>query len=559
MKLSNTKAKSSKKIFPGNYDRKKSASISACILRFRIPVFVLIILACLSLQPAVAGSNTEQVNATIVADLQQTAGEDLLSLVDTDIYEGYDENTTPYFNVIWSPDGDQMLIQTSVFLHIIGGGDFGSARVYALYIAEADGSNLKRVSWGESKSSEGKVIRSPVWSYSGDYFAYVEESTGGMYRVTSSRLVIMSNDLQPVHKIDQDIDVSGALSEMPVNFKWSSVEDKIITFTPGNLVVYDLEENTNFSLGIGDNYFEISDVALSGDGSKLVFSMAEENYTKFREEMFLADIENRVLHQIYSVEDAHFYSVKWSPDSKKLVFIQNSHSEEDGTLCNGVYLKDVDAGTPVKIPVLDYGVIEEWYPDSERLLAIKSSVDSYELFSLSINGYIDNLFTGDSSLDAVVSENGCVLAICRNLDPDVPSYPRMYNLTLLSAQDQMEIDNVSYYSLEGNNLIFVSDAKISYLNTATNEKWSVPSPIEYPETIGLNPSGHSIAVDSYILKLQGFEDQAATSTGNNTYSSVPDEVDVTNESNKQSETGDDNIASSFNERIGTLWKWLQGN
>ena len=526
--------------------------IKSPTLRFGINLLTLVALTYISLNLAVAGSNPEQVNATIVADLQQTVGEDLFSLVDGDVYEGYDENTTPYFNVIWSPDGDQMLIQTSVFLHIIGGGDFGSARVHALYIADADGSDLKCVVWGESKSSEGLVIRSPLWSPSGNYFAYVEESTGGMYRVTSSQLVIMSNELQPVHRIDQDLDVSGSISEMPVNYKWSPVEDKIITFIPGNLVVFNLEDNTNFSLDIGDNYFKIKDVTLSGDGSKLVFSMLEDDYTKIHKEMFLVDIENRDIDQIYSVEGADFYYVKWSPDSKKLAFTLNNITEGDGTIVYVLSFSDMIGEKPAIMPLLDYGSIEAWYPDSERLLVSNVSSKMHELLTVSINGEIDKLFRVDSDFDTILSESGCVLVVRRTLDRDVPS--RMYNLTLLSGQDQMEIDNVYYYSLEGNDLIFVSDSKISYFNTATNEAWSIPTPIAYPETISLNPSGHSMAVDGYIMKLQGFEKQAVTSVGNDTYGSVPDEEDVISEMNEQVETGNNGSISSFiNEKVDAFF------
>lgn len=561
MKLSNTKAKSSKKIFPGNYDRKKSASISACILRFRVPVFILIILACVSFQPAVASSNTEQVNATIVTDLQQTAGKDLFSLVDTDVYEGYDENTTPYFNVIWSPDGDQMLIQTSVFLHIIGGGDFGSARVYALYIADADGSDLKRIVCGESTSSEGLVIRSPVWSPSGDYFAYVEESTGGMHRVTSSQLVIMSNDLQPVHKIDQDLDVSGSLSEMPVNYKWSPVEDKITTFTPGNVVVYNLEDNTNFSLGIDANYFEIRDVALSGDGSKLVFSMVEENYTRFHEEIIVVDIENRIFDRIYSADSVGMYAAKWSPDSKKLIFYEISGSEKNGTLRYDVYVKDVDAETPVKITSFYSGSsgIRQWYPDSERLLAEIGSDKTHELISLSINGEIDKLFTGGSSLDGMVSESGYVLATKEDSHSGVSPYFKTQDIVLLDSPYQLEIEDVPYYRLEDDNLILVRNSNVSVVNVSTNDTWYVSMPAMNNGRISLHPSGRFIAIDNLIMELQGREDRAVTSIVNDTYGSVPDEVDDTDEISERSEMGTDaNNSFPFSEKIGTLWEWLQG-
>nr|WP_321497349.1 hypothetical protein [uncultured Methanolobus sp.] len=453
MKLSYTKAKTSIKIFPGNYDRKKSASISACILRFSIPAFVLIILACISLQPAVASSNLEQVNATIIADLQQTAGEDLFSLVDTDIYEGYDANTTPYFNVIWSPDGDQMLIQTSVFLHIIGGGDFGSGTVQALYIADSDGSNLKRVAWGVSKSSDGLIIRSPVWSYSGDYFAYVEESTGGMYRVTSSQLVIMSNDLQSVHRIVQDLDISGIVTELPFSFKWSPVDDKIITFASGNVVVYEPHMNTSFSFDIANDYFEIDDIGLSEDGTKFSFSIAMSK----NEEIIVVDIENRILDKIYSAHNVGMYGAKWSPDSNKLVFYEISGSEKNGTLRYDVYVKDVDAETPVKITSFYSGSsgIRQWYPDSERLLAEIGSDNTHELISLSINGEIDKLFTGDSSLDGMISKSGYVLATKGDSYSSLSPYFKTQDLVLLDSPYQLKIEDVPYYKLEDDNLILV--------------------------------------------------------------------------------------------------------
>jgi hypothetical protein len=564
MKLSNTKAKSSKTIFPGNYDRKKSASISACILRFRIPVFVLIILACVSFQPAVAGSNTEQVNATIIADLQQTAGEDLFSLVDTDVYEGYDENTTPYFNVIWSPDGYQMLIEASVFLHIKGGGDFGSATVKALYIANASGSQVKRVVWGESSSSRGKSIRSPAWSQSGDYFAYVEKSTGGMYRETSSQLVIMSSNLQHVHKIDQELEISGIVTELPFSFKWSPTEDKIITFTPGNVVVYEPYINTSFTFDIGDDYFDIDDTGLSGDGKKFSFSLSmitDEEPATMNEEIIVVDIENRILEKIYSAHNVGMYGAKWSPDSKKLVFYEISGSEKNGTLRYDVYVKDVDTETPVKITSFYSGSsgIRQWYPDSERLLAEIGSDNTHELISLSINGEIDKLFTGGSSLDGMVSESGYVLAIKGDSHSNVPPYFKTQDLVLLDSPYQLEIEDVPYYRLEGDKLILVRNSNVSVVNVSTNDTWYVSIPAMSHGVISLHPSGRLIAIDNSIMELQGFEDQAVTSIVNDTLSSVPDEVNVTNEISEQSETVTDaNISSSFSERIGTLWNWLQG-
>jgi hypothetical protein len=77
--------------------------------------------------------------------------------------------------------------------------------------------------------------------------------------------------------------------------------------------------------------------------------------------------------------------------------------------------------------------------------------------------------------------------------------------------------------------------------------------------ISLHPSGRFIAIDNSIMELQGREDQAVTSIVNDTYGSVPDEVDDTDEISEQSEMGTDaNNSFPFSEKIGTLWEWLQG-
>jgi Tol biopolymer transport system component len=533
--------------------------IKSPTLRFGINLLILVSLTCISLHLAVAGSNPEQVNATIIADLNQTVGEDLLSLVDTDVYEG---GNTPFFNVIWSPDGDQMLIQTSVFLHIIGGGDFGSGTVQALYLANADGSDLKRVAWGESNSSNGKNIRSPVWSQSGDYFAYVEESTVRMYKKKSSQLTIMSNDLEPIHKIDQDINISGVLTDpvmVPFTFKWSPTEDKIITFTPGNVVVYEPYINTSFTFDIGNDYFDIDDIGLSEDGKKFSFSLSmitDEELATMNEEIIVVDIENRILERIYSAHNVGMYGAKWSPDSNKLVFYEISGSEKNSTLRYDVYVKNVDTDTPVKVTSFYSGSsgIRQWYPDSERLLAEIGSDNSHELISLSINGDIDKLFTGDSSLDGMVSKSGYVLATKGDSYSSLSPYFKTQDLVLLDAPYQLEIEDVPYYRLEDDDLILVKNSNVSVVNISTNDTCYVSIPAMSHGIISLNPSGHSMAVDGYIMELQGFEKQAVTSVGNDTYGSVPDEEDVISEMNEQVETGNNGSISSFiNEKVDAFF------
>jgi Tol biopolymer transport system component len=531
--------------------------IKSSTLRFGLNLLILVAITCISLHPAVASSNPEQVNATIIADLNQTAGEDLLSLVNTDVYEG---GNPPFFNVIWSPDGDQMLIEAYVYRHIKGGGDFGSATVKALYIANASGSQIKRVVWGESSS--GRSIMSPVWSHSGDYFAYVEKSTGGMYGETSSQLVVMSNDLRYIHKIDQELAISGVLTDpfmVPFTFKWSPTEDKIITFTPGNVVVYEPYINTSFTFDIGNDYFDIDDIGLSEDGKKFSFSLSmitDEELATMNEEIIVVDIENRILERIYSAHNVGMYGAKWSPDSNKLVFYEISGSEKNSTLRYDVYVKNVDTDTPVKVTSFYSGSsgIRQWYPDSERLLAEIGSDNSHELISLSINGDIDKLFTGDSSLDGMVSKSGYVLATKGDSYSSLSPYFKTQDLVLLDAPYQLEIEDVPYYRLEDDDLILVKNSNVSVVNISTNDTCYVSIPAMSHGVISLHPSGRFIAIDSYIMELQGFEKQAVTSVGNDTYGSVPDEEDVISEMNEQVETGNnDSISSFINEKVDAFF------
>jgi Tol biopolymer transport system component len=531
--------------------------IKSSTLRFGLNLLILVAITCISLHPAVASSNPEQVNATIIADLNQTAGEDLLSLVNTDVYEG---DNPPFFNVIWSPDGDQMLIEAYVYRHIKGGGDFGSATVKALYIANASGSQIKRVVWGESSS--GRSIMSPVWSHSGDYFAYVEKSTGGMYGETSSQLVVMSNDLRYIHKIDQELAISGVLTDpfmVPFTFKWSPTEDKIITFTPGNVVVYEPYINTSFTFDIGNDYFDIDDIGLSEDGKKFSFSLSmitDEELATMNEEIIVVDIENRILERIYSAHNVGMYGAKWSPDSNKLVFYEISGSEKNSTLRYDVYVKNVDTDTPVKVTSFYSGSsgIRQWYPDSERLLAEIGSDNSHELISLSINGDIDKLFTGDSSLDGMVSKSGYVLATKGDSYSSLSPYFKTQDLVLLDAPYQLEIEDVPYYRLEDDDLILVKNSNVSVVNISTNDTCYVSIPAMSHGVISLHPSGRFIAIDSYIMELQGFEKQAVTSVGNDTYGSVPDEEDVISEMNEQVETGNnDSISSFINEKVDAFF------
>ncbi|MDY0386206.1 MAG: hypothetical protein RBT65_03575 [Methanolobus sp.] len=94
MKLHSTKISSANKTFSlWNVIRAILNSTHASILEVKIPIQILIALLCIFSLPATASDSIKQMNATIVSDLNQTVGKDILSLVDTDSLE---TNANPF-------------------------------------------------------------------------------------------------------------------------------------------------------------------------------------------------------------------------------------------------------------------------------------------------------------------------------------------------------------------------------------------------------------------------------------------------------------------------------
>ena len=475
------------------------------MLKRQITLILMFIgLICISFQPVSASGSLKQMNVTVVSDLNQTVGKDIISLVDTNRLD-IGKNTV--FEILWSPDGSHMLIDVFIDAYPKGKPQLGG--VYALYVANADGSGITRIARAEAtSSSSGRTITTPVWSRTGDYFAYVELLKGSMHKIKSAHLYIMSNNLKLIQKVELENELS--------IFAWSPNGDKIAALVPEKIIIYDLDEKIDFSFSIPVDYTKIEDLAWSPDGKKIVF-------VKDHHDVITLDVEKRELNQIFSAERIGSYDAQWSPDSKKLIFYEIKGSDERGDLSYDAYVMDEYVEKPIKIISFNLGSrVVQWYPDSERLLVRIYSDDSYALYSLSITGEMKKLIESDVNIDGMVTPNGYISATSPNPRSKIPPYIRTYDLFLLNESDKLTIENVTYYTWKDRDVLFVKDNKISIFNTSTHDTWeiSLPVPSMNSVRISLDPSGHFIAVENNIIDLRGRSNHIHTDAENNTNSTI---------------------------------------
>ncbi|MCQ1537198.1 hypothetical protein FTO70_16255 [Methanosarcina sp. KYL-1] len=466
-----------------------------------------IALVCISFQPVSASGNLKQMNVSVVSDLNQTAGRDLISLVDTN---RLDIESEPVFDIVWSPGGSQILIDGFVSVYPKGKTEL-DGWVDALYVANADGSGITRIAWAEFTSiSGGKTITSPVWSQSGNYFAYVELVKGKWYEVISASLFVMSNDLNFVQNVKLDPKMIELESDLS-NFKWSPKENKFAALVPGKIVIYDLDEKNELNFSIVGDDIEITDMEWSPDGKKIVF-------LKNGQEVVTLDIESGEFNQIHSAEYVGMYGEKWSPDSKRLIFYEIKTSEKVDDVSYGIYVADEDLEKPVKITTFSSGSsrVIQWYPDSEKILVKKCSDDSCALYSLSITGEMKKLIKKDKIIDGMVAPNGYISVTSINPNSTTPPYIRTYDLFLFNESDTLTIENVPYYTWKDTDVLFATDYRISVLNTSTHDTWEILLPMKKFERFSSDPSGDFIAIDNTIFGIdeQGTHSQAIV--GNHT-------------------------------------------
>lgn len=487
-----------------------------------------IALVCISFQPVSASGSLKQTNVSVVSDLNQTVGKDIMSLVDTN---RLDIGNKPVFDIIWSPDGSHMLIDVFVSAYPKGKPQLGG--VDALYAANADGSGITCLARSEMTSSNGgKTITSPVWSQSGDYFAYMELVEGSGYRIKSASLFFMSKDLNLIQKVELDSKMIGLETGLS-NFKWSPKENKMALLVSGKIIIYDLDEKNDFNFSIPGDNVEITDMEWSPDGKKIVFS-------KNSHDIITLDLEKKALNQVYSAEHVGMYGEKWSTDSKKLIFYEIKTSEKVDDVSYDIYVADEDLEKPVKITTFTSGSsrVIQWYPDSERILVKKCSDDSCALYSLSITGKMKKIIEKDRDIDGMVASNGYISAVSLNPNSTTPPYTKTYDLFLHNESDELTIENVSYYWWEGTDVLFATDYKLSVLNTSTHDTWDIPLPLKNFDRFSLDPSGHFIAVDNIIFEIHEQGTHTQISAENYTNSTASETAIIKKDMPKNSKIDD---------------------
>jgi Tol biopolymer transport system component len=326
----------------------------------------------------------------------------------------------------------------------------------------------------------------------------------------------MSNDLDLIQKVELDSKMIGLETGLS-NFKWSPKENKIALLVSGKIIIYDLDEKDNFNFSIPGDNVEIADMEWSPDGKKIVVS-------KNSHDIIILDIEKRTLNQVYSAKQVGMYGEKWSTDSKRLIFYEIKTSEIEDDVSYDVYVMDEDVEKPIKVVTLNSGSsnVIQWYPDSERILVKKCSDDSCVLYSLSITGEMKKLIEKDRDINGMMEPNGYISAVSLNPNSTIPPYTKTYDLFLYNESDRLTIENVSYYSWEGTDVLFVKDHKLSVLNTSTHDTWNITLPSKDFDRLSLDPSNHFIAVDNIILGINGQDTHTQTSAGNYTNSTAPE-------------------------------------
>ena len=305
-------------------------------------------------------------------------------------------------------------------------------------------------------------------------------------------------------------------------FTWSPEEDKIAVLEPVKIFIRDLDGKTNFSMPV--DYTTIEELAWSPDGEKIAF-------VKDNSDIFILDIEKRELNKIFSAERVGTYSARWSPDSKKLIFYEIKGSERD-KVSYDVYVVDGDVK---KLIILGMGSrVEQWYPDSERVLVKMKTGDSCALQSLSMTGEMEKLIETEEDIDGMVSPSGFISAIGLNPGSKIPPYVKTYDLFLLDDSDKLTIENVTYYMWKDTDVLFVKDDKISILNVTTQDVWNVSVPAKNFTEVNWDPSGRFIAAEGYIIELHAYNNHIRTDAGNNINSTVYEVMTIKNQMDEQS-------------------------
>ncbi|MCL7411941.1 MAG: hypothetical protein M8350_09115 [Methanosarcinaceae archaeon] len=461
---------------------------------------------------------------SLITTFDQTISKDALSLVDKnrlDIGAGPD-----LLCFSWSPDGSRVLTMAKINVYTKGETPSGKTMgtINALYIANGDGSDIKRITWAENtqytrQQGEHKWIESPTWSSMGEAFFYALKSGGNSQFIGGSHeiIVVDANNLDSIASKDLT-DKEGPI------YEWAPHGDSVLYLGPNEQyepTVFLMASSTGVSeelpLSRYKKYFNNEDLIWSPDGRKIGF---EENG-----KIFILDVETREVKTIFSTDglklpDKNALIIDkitfWSPDSSTITVSIVSEiigKIEDNNL--DIYVIDVKSGRSHKLLSLEgwSSTHMGWFHSSDRILyksVSKTGTDSidYSLHSVSIeNGDENLLFTSPDDFHAVFSPSGQYIAV-KAVVNGKPALVLMNNDGSNKIQWFLkETANIVWHENKDELMLEIvnenQSTSLVTINALTKEIGQIPFPDKNIEKFSWSPDGRNLIIvpaEDYFLE-----------------------------------------------------------
>ncbi|MDI9395260.1 MAG: hypothetical protein QM426_07515 [Euryarchaeota archaeon] len=460
--------------------------------------------------------SSDQMDASIVSDLNQTIGKNALSRVDK---SRLDINGSPILFFYWDTSGTRVLV--FVLIDVCTKNQESQttvAQVQALYVVNGDGSGEKLIAWAENtpytrQRNEHNGIAIPVWNPAGDSFIYQESSGGNVHFIGGNHFinVVDSESLDLLTK--KQISPEG-----PV-YEWSPKGDKLLYAgfnekKESSVFILDLGNNASEETPVKDykTKFNNNDFIWSPDGKKVAFAE--------RGDLFILDPASNEVNTIYSADNICFDRSAWSPDSSKLATYELIGNAKSGKLISDIHIIDVENKQSNRVASLNYGIVYGWLPDSNNIifqeLSKNETVSIYTLYSMSTNGdKKTRLFSSSSDFIVSLSPSGEFIEIThssgkynRLSDRGITEYILMSNSG--SGEKHWETFQNGYvWNNKGDLVLGVADETqsntLALINASTKELKTIQLPVSYIEEISWSPTGRYLIARTY--SQEAFSDE----------------------------------------------------